>query len=328
MRTIMKMKKIVVKEVKGYPGFRRYLNNQLVDLNYLTNEPAESRQWVFVLIFTTLLLNCVKMVIQFCQTSVNDLTYFIGDITIPVGSTKRQLALIYSSWLIGTSFCAFTLYRSQFNPYLQKWVSIGTIFDHLGSSKVHPHTQLPTVLHRYFIHLNRVAFYTGGIGALFLCLPSYFIYPQQFIVYLTVWLIITILAGFVVLGSAGNFGPLYAFYLFLFGSEMVLERSKLSKRIDRSHVDSKERLTKIVASSYSSSTITLKSMIAGYRFWVLFNQSIFLATYSAQYILIYLICFIDIHKFLRLALIAFGAINLCSGLSIHFFPWHICSAKD
>ncbi|XP_053210273.1 uncharacterized protein LOC128394055 [Panonychus citri] len=314
---------MMVKRQLSYSGFRRYLNYQLVDLNYLTpNKLAtDYHPWRFYLAFFICIVNQIKLSIIFCQNEVTNLSYYIGDITLPAGKTKKHLTLIYSSWIIGTFMCTVTLYRSQYTPRLQKWIDIGIIFEHL-STRVHPISRLPTIVHKYFIRFCFSVFCSAGFSAILICLPSFFIYPHQFLIYIWIWLFITFLAGLIIVGHGCGFGPLYAAQIYLFGAKMSNHTSSLIQRLNfvlAYRRIKKTHLSSIVYRSVQSSTSVLRELVEGYHFWIHYNQAIFLATFIAQSIVLYLICFVDIPKFLRLALIVLGFINWITGLSIHFF---------
>ncbi|XP_025016793.1 uncharacterized protein LOC112538937 isoform X2 [Tetranychus urticae] len=300
-----------------YPGFRRYLNYQLVDLTYLVTDESKSFKLFFPLSFAVCLTNMIKQLINLSQSEVTSLSYYLGDLTLVVGATRKHLTLIYFGWFSAAFTCSLALYVSQFKPSLQKWVSIGVIFDQFGSTKVHPHSGLPTIVHKYFIKLSHISYILGGLAA-FLCgTPSLFIYPSQFIIYLVFWLLITAVGGLVVLGNAANFGPLFGFSVYLFGKHLTSEKDNLI--VETKSYEKGEDWNTIVANSMRSSTNQLKGLIESYQFWILVNQFLFLATYLAQFILLYLIFFVEVHKFLRISLIAFGVINFISGLSVHFW---------
>lgn len=314
---------MAVNQIKGsgYSNFRQYLNHQIIDLDYLSpDEPNRNRSgWCFTLAFVLVIVNNVKQVIIMCQSDLDNLSYVIGDFTIPAGKTKKQLTLIFFSWISATFMCILTLYRSQYTLRLQKWINIGVVFEHL-SARSHPISGLPTILHRLFIRFNLGVFYSVSVSASLLVLPSFFIYPQQFFIYLWLWSLITIMLAFVIIAYAANFGTLYAFQVYIFAKQMNDLKNNLHDRLNYTMNNHPSKiLTSLINHSVKSNISIMRELIDGHHFWIHFNQSIFLATFIAQSIIIYLIFFIDIPQFLRLAMILLGFINWIGGLSVHFF---------
>lgn len=305
-------------KLKSYPGFRRYLNNQLVDLNYLTRRKCKANPWFYALSFFICISHFIKLTIQLILTEVNSLSYFIGDITLVAGPSKKQLTLIYFGWYFAGFLGTLNLLRSQYTPKLQKWVHVGIIFENL-SNEIHPYSGLPTSFHRHFRRTVLSLFYGAGLGAFLLCFPSYSIYPKQFIVNLIVWNMITTAAGLTILGNVANFGPLYAFQVFLYGKQMTDEKIDLSNQLASKDNQNIKKLTSIVYQSTKSSTLKMKQILEGYHFWSSHNAAFFMAAFNAQSIILYLVFFVEIPGFLRIALIILGFISWFSGLSVHFF---------
>lgn len=305
-------------ERKYYPGFRRFLNSQLVDLDYLTERNSKANPWFYGLSFFISCSHFIKLTIQLILKEVNCLSYMIGDITFVAGPTQKQLALIYFAWYFACFMGTFNLLRSQYKPNLQKWIKIGYIFENLSSIKIHPYSGFPTYFHRYFIKFVMITYYSGGLGGFLLVVPSFFVYPQQFMIYIIIWCVITTIAGFVIIGNVANFGLLYGFQVCIYAKQINDEKIDLINRLEVEKVNSKKRLTWIVNHSIKSSTLKMKDQLNGSKFWNFNNESLFLAAFSAQSIILYLIFFVDLNGFLKVALIICGFLNWFCGFTVHF----------
>ncbi|XP_053213680.1 uncharacterized protein LOC128397040 [Panonychus citri] len=322
---------ILCNRQRGYANFRRYLFSQTVELNYLIADDQSdrsSRQWYYFLSFSVLIITEIRLILLLFLDEVSNLSYYLGDITLVAGAFRKQLLFIYISWISATFTCSVVLFTSQFNPRLQKWAVIGVIFDHLTTTSVHPVSDLPSYLHRYFIVASKVTFYTAAVGGFLIGLPSYFNFPSEYTYYLHFWTIVTMYAGVLVIGHSGNFGPLFAFKVYLFGHQITNEKKFLTRQLKTLSIsDSRnaeklkrceQQTRRIVAQSCRSATRILRLLIDGYQFWSRINHPLFMATFNAQSIILYLVFFIDIPRFLRIALIILGILSWLSGLSCHF----------
>uniref|UniRef100_T1KEJ1 Gustatory receptor n=1 Tax=Tetranychus urticae TaxID=32264 RepID=T1KEJ1_TETUR len=299
------------------PGFHRYLKYQFNSLNYLQTSESVQIKWFFPTTFIVITVSLIKQLINLSLSEVNSFSYYIGDITLVAGHTRKHLTLIYFAWFFGGFGTVLTLYRSQFDRSLQKWARIGVIFEHLDSTQIHPYSGLPTIVHRIFIHFCNGAL-IGAALASFLCvLPSFLIYPTKYLIYLIFWLILTVAAGSSVVCNGANFLLLFTASAYIFGRRVHEETLILVDKVAEK-CESFQPLNSIIKHSVKRLTLILIHQIEEYKFWVILNQNGFLSTYNAQFILNYLIFFIDIPKFLRISLIIFTFINLAVGLSFNF----------
>ncbi|XP_053205441.1 uncharacterized protein LOC128389828 isoform X2 [Panonychus citri] len=322
-RIEMELKKVNHKNGQNsYPSLRRYLNKQMLDINYLTREEPNVQwpKWWFYVAFFLCLLNVAKLAYQLFQSKVTNISYYIGDLTLVAGSSRKPLTLLYLSWYVGTLNCCWILLRSHFQPKLKKWINFGELLEHLDSTIIHPYTGIQTRYHRLFFRANDLYFYSGGVGAFFLTIPSFFIYPKQFIHYLVIWLTITVSHFVLIFSYAANFGVLFAFQAYYYGKQMIDEKNGLIDNLGAKKVCiNREMITLIINSSIKTSLVRLIGFIEGYRFWALLLETVFLATFIAQSIVLYMAFFVDIPTFLRIALVILAITNWICGLSLPFF---------
>uniref|UniRef100_T1KCC7 Gustatory receptor n=1 Tax=Tetranychus urticae TaxID=32264 RepID=T1KCC7_TETUR len=324
MATLIDMKEIGKPHENLYEYFNNYLAKQLIHLNYLPVNVSKSSFLVLtcslsLFIYFGAILK--EFWLLFSDPSDDPIFYKLGAPTVSLGFIfHREISLILLLWLSGTLYCALFIKYTQYSKKHQSWIQSFVYLSPKASV-----SSLDKLIRKSFLLQTRIVLVFSVAGIALFQMITLSRCPTSLIAYCLFNYILNIFNAFLTAVYLGSTGCMFTFHCMMLGVTF----NRLAKRVDKmiNYLAINKQTAKHINVYLHRVTKELRHLNGSKVFWEHLNSTIFLSTYLAQSVLLYLLFFVSVPFLMKCSFFLMAIVNFLGGQSIHFIAGHIAKVQ-
>lgn len=293
-----------------------YFQNQLTDyfiyytfleLNYLSKSVSNCHHYLSI-VGLLIVTSYVIRALIFTQFTIKPIiAIYLGDYATILDNIHDTVWFINCLWCLCTIYCWKLIKQSNCSIKKQQWFKL-LIMTNLSPIKS---VRLAFKLSFTCMKLSTIG---GILSALSLHSPQLVNSDPLISLATTINGLIAAFGSFNVVTNCVNFGIIFSFYAFTIG-----QKFQLISKLFRSYLIDQFNCEKTITIKVNQLIVLLQDVNQTLNFWSQLNSCIFICTFFAQILILYLVFFVSINLITRTVLIALGLINLICGQSVTFF---------